>query len=260
MYWGIHGTCMKKNLLNGILAIGILFNVSCKKLDVLEQMRNDDLPHYFSWRDHGIVTPARNQGSYGACGVFAAMAVIEALIKRDSGLDVDLSEQHYINASQTWVETGVNPGTVFEFVRTNGIVTESRLPYQATQTNEIPEGQSDYYISRWGSRPLESLSVDESRQAIKRAVQDYGPIAAAMDIYSDLKNYQGGIYQPDNRAVNRGGHWVVIVGWQNDSSLINGGYWIVKNSFGPAWGEHGFFNIPYNTCNLDRYIFFYAQK
>jgi hypothetical protein len=46
-------------------------------------------------------------------------------------------------------------------------------------------------------------------------------------------------------------HVVVIVGWKDDSSIKNGGYWIVKNSISEEWGYNGFFNIEYGSLNID---------
>jgi C1A family cysteine protease len=50
---------------------------------------------------------------------------------------------------------------------------------------------------------------------------------------------------------DRTNHQVVIVGWKNDNSISNGGYWIIKNSFSSEWGYNGFFNLEYGSLNID---------
>jgi len=215
-------------------------------------------PPAFSWLEQGAVTPAKDQGPFGTCGVFAAMGVTESLVLRASGRTLDLSEQHYLNASDTWVETGVNPGMVFAFIRDHGVVVESRLPYEGQRTGTLPEGEPDVRLSSFGSLALESLPPEERRHRLKELLSTYGPVAVVMDMLSDLRGYRGGLYIPGSSATGDTGHWVVLVGWQDDPGMPNGGCWVVKNSFGPSWGEQGCFRIPYDTAGLDRYVAWYA--
>jgi PKD repeat protein len=58
-------------------------------------------------------------------------------------------------------------------------------------------------------------------------------------------------YYPYPGPVKDSNHFVVIVGWKDDSSIKNGGYWILKNSHGEDWGYDGFFNLEYGSLNID---------
>ena len=53
-------------------------------------------------------------------------------------------------------------------------------------------------------------------------------------------------YYPYIGDYDRTNHQVVIVGWRNDNTISNGGYWIIKNSFSSEWGYNGFFNLEYD--------------
>ena len=46
-------------------------------------------------------------------------------------------------------------------------------------------------------------------------------------------------------------HGVVIVGYDDSN-----GYWIVRNSWGPDWGEgsNGYFKVGYGECRIETYI------
>lgn len=223
--------------------------------DPPDQPLDDGFEASFSWLDEGIMTPAKQQGDYGTCGVFTALGVFEALIKRHSGMDVDLSEQHYINASTTWTESGNSPMQVFSFLRDTGIVVESRLPYEARKTDALPTGPVDFQLSDFGARDLSPTTPEEARRLLKRDLLAYGPLGVAMDLYSDLPAHAGGVYAPSPGAHVTGGHWVVLAGWVDDEEVETGGYWIAKNSNGDAWGDNGFFNIAYHTSNVDRMVY-----
>ena len=82
-----------------------------------------------------------------------------------------------------------------------------------------------------------------------------GPVQAVMQIFSDFFMYDGGIYHKTNTAMNTlvGYHAVRIVGWGQDGRVK---YWKVANSWGPSWGEEGFFRINkgQNECLIEEYV------
>jgi C1A family cysteine protease len=92
-----------------------------------------------------------------------------------------------------------------------------------------------------------------------------GAVSTSIRINDCIKNYAGGIiWDGDENATcgcsNVGGtnHAVAIVGYGVDhSNEICRKYWILKNSWGPEWGEGGFFRLcredmhmPEGMCNI----------
>jgi hypothetical protein len=58
--------------------------------------------------------------------------------------------------------------------------------------------------------------------------------------------WDGDIYRCTNDSgVN---HGVIIAGYSDA-----GGYWIVKNSWGPTWNGDGYFKIGYGECAVEQY-------
>lgn len=251
---------MKCLMFGALLFIGLFTILSCSKNNdddidstIDEVIINDGFAKSFDYRSQNVMT--KTQGPYGSCGVFAAMGVLEALIAIETAQIVDLFEQQYINASTFWnPNMGVNPWTVFQFRIDTAIVIELRLPYQATLTTDLPEGVVDYILNSFEVTNLAPLTADESRKLIKQTLLDHGPVAVAMDITKDLNNYQGDIFNPPSNSPVFGEHWVVIVGWNDDPSVPQGGYWVIKNSDGPNWGEECYLKSPYTVCNVDRYV------
>lgn len=47
-----------------------------------------------------------------------------------------------------------------------------------------------------------------------------------------------------------GGHAMLLVGYVDDDSVVGGGYFIVRNSWGEEWGENGYGKLPYAYVEL----------
>ena len=232
-------------------------------------------PSEFSWRDYegkDWTTPARYQGNCGSCWDFAAVGALESIINIREGianLDPDLSEQYILSClPMSGSCRGGSPYLAFKYIKSssadgnyhNGIIPESCFPYEANDAVPCSWKCKDWEemlvpIADYGTWIPES-SADRDR--IKTEIMEEGPLVTYMDATDDFM--QWGIYHHDpsdyypypGRAGNIN-HCVVLVGWKDDPSITNGGYWIVKNSWGAGWGYEGFFNIEYGSLHIDDY-------
>jgi PKD repeat protein len=103
----------------------------------------------------------------------------------------------------------------------------------------------------------------EDRNAMKTQIMEFGPIVTSMlfTIWNHgpdnleewgYTHHNPTDYYPYPGPVQGTNHQVVLVGWKDDSSITNGGYWIVKNSLSEEWGYDGFFNLEYGSLNIDK--------
>jgi hypothetical protein len=99
---------------------------------------------------------------------------------------------------------------------------------------------------------------------IRRDIYHWGPVTSGFTVHEDFMTWDcKGVYQWDGKSAESGGHAIVIVGWGTEPahSEFNDGdkdmpYWIVRNSWGPEWGDHGYFKIlrGSNHCQIEENI------
>ena len=90
-----------------------------------------------------------------------------------------------------------------------------------------------------------------------------GVVSVSIRINECIKNYKSGIiYDGDGKCgcskILSTNHAVALVGFGRDeTNTVCQEYWIVKNSWGPNWGEGGFFRLckeddkmELGTCNI----------
>jgi C1A family cysteine protease len=198
-------------------------------------------PAVFDWRGQGGVTAVKNQGACGSCWAFCATAAFESQILIHSGPEYDISEQAVLSCNT--VGDGCNGGwmeTAYDIWTADGAVLEECMPYHEVDTEpctrescETADEIAGYYY------------VDDNINDLKTALLD-GPVAAAMAVCTSFSSYTGGCYEDNCTDIN---HGVTIVGW--DDNMCGGeGAWIVKNSWGPDWGDNGYVYMKYGTCYI----------
>merc|ERR1719454_2491722 len=71
-----------------------------------------------------------------------------------------------------------------------------------------------------------------------------GPVVVSLEPKSDLMYYQGGIYESTADEIHqeweRVDHAVLLIGYGEANGKK---YWTLQNSWGPDWGENGFFRM-----------------
>lgn len=222
------------------------------------------LPSSFDWRDvngHAYIGSIRNQGNCGSCYAFGASAAAECTYNFAMGLydanAVDFSESFII-----WCLSTMSPysshfsgcdGADYSYselsaITTEGISYESAFPYADTPT-ACGTHWNDPRVTfdSWHRIACGDIT------AIKTAIMTYGAVDAAVYVGSAFSAYSGGIYNDANTACNGSpcsytpsNHAIALIGW-NDA---NGGYWILRNSWGTGWGESGYMRIAYDAAGV----------
>ncbi|MGI4862785.1 MAG: C1 family peptidase [Janthinobacterium lividum] len=206
------------------------------------------------WRNRNgnHVTPVKDQGGCGSCVSFCTVAVTESMASIEKGQLLDLSEadQHFCSSH------GANCGgwwhpDAFNQIKSRGVCDDAAFPYaSAFPGGNIRSGPPVCRVAPdRNSRLTKITNVIQltSPTAVKNHLTNVGPVAAAFDVYSDFYSYHSGVY----RHVTGGfedSHCVAIIGYSEADQC-----WICKNSWGPGWGDSGFFRIGYGQCKIDAY-------
>jgi hypothetical protein len=85
----------------------------------------------------------------------------------------------------------------------------------------------------------------------KNVLAAKGPMVAGMAVFNDFFSYRTGVYRHTTGAL-AGYHAVSVVGYDDTQQC-----WICKNSWGPGWGDSGWFRIGYGECGMDTQFAFY---
>jgi C1A family cysteine protease/predicted secreted protein len=208
------------------------------------------LPSTFDWCDQNGCTPVKDQGECGSCWAFATVGALESALQLWQGLTTDLAEQYLVSCNTDgwgcnggWWAHDYHQDKIPPSESQAGAVLESSAPYQAL---DIPCGgpySHPYRIVSW--QHVGSSYGIPSVEAIKQAIYTHGPVAVAICVDTAFHNYSGGVFQTNEVCEGDVNHAVLLVGWDDSVQA-----WLLRNSWGPGWGENGYMRIRYGTSNV----------
>jgi C1A family cysteine protease len=191
----------------------------------------------FDWRDHGVVTPIRNQLSCGDCYMFAAMGAYESAYLIQNKQSVDLAEQHLLNCDRKYGCNGGDYGSVWQTMKKTNVDIESNYPYQAKKgTCKYSKPVGDYRVQQYG----QVGSGVSSPAEIKKALCEHGVLATAVNASRMFMGYKSGVFNENARGSTN--HAINIVGWDNSKKA-----WLIRNSWGTGWGMQGYMWIEWGS-------------
>ncbi|XP_050296021.1 cathepsin L isoform X2 [Anthonomus grandis grandis] len=206
------------------------------------------LPDTVDWREHGAVTPVKDQGHCGSCWSFSATGALEGQNFRKTKKLVSLSEQNLIDCSTRYGNNGCNGGLMdnaFRYIKDNGgIDTEESYSYKAE------DEKCHYNPKNKGATDVGFIDIESGNEdALKAAVATVGPVSIAIDAsHEAFQLYSSGVYVDPSCSSQDLDHGVLAVGYGTDEKTGQD-YWLVKNSWGPSWGAEGYIKMARNQDN-----------
>ncbi|XP_054721309.1 cathepsin L-like [Uloborus diversus] len=202
-----------------------------------------EYPTEVDWRKEGLVTEVKDQGKCGSCWAFSSTGSLEGQHKKKTGKLVSLSEQNLVDCASAEGNAGCHGGLIdfaFAYIKKNhGIDTEESYPYVGVDEKCM------FKPTNIGATLTGWVDIEkDNEEHLLKAVATVGPVSVAINAEGyGFMEYKTGVYdvkECDPQGLN---HGVLVVGYGTENGKD---YWIVKNSWGPHWGENGYVKMARN--------------
>ena len=248
--------------------IQLLSLSSCGKLTT-----NKTLPEAVDLRNE--MSTVKNQGSRNTCSCFAATALMEYLILKKTGKEIDLSEayNYWLGKSKALdsdytrkVYKDMDGLAGYLAVRAYmfGSMQESEWPYESKNWLTTGNPACEYIDGKpttvcfTGLPPKNAKTLPYKIAPIfikpedisKFILKEKKPVVYnLLWINKAVDHKTGTMRMPTEEEIKTGaGHVVLLVGYNSKTKQF-----IFRNSWGPNWGDHGYGTIP------EQYILKYGE-
>lgn len=258
--------------------------VQTMQMTELHMITNGPLPESFDSRERwrGLIQPIKDQRDCASSWAFSTTALAsDRLAIQSLGTEVlALSPQQLLscqNRGQRACEGG-HLDKAWYYLRKTGVTTEDCFPYASGKNGEkiqcpfkIPVGsESKKVVCPNGEEGMLYHStppyrVGPKEEEIMREIFYNGPVQATFRVHEDFFSYKSGVYRYSQMSsflhqdafTEEGWHSVRIIGWGTeiiDERPVK--FWLCANSWGPWWGESGYFRIVRgeNECDIEMFI------
>lgn len=186
-------------------------------------------------------TPIKEQFG-GTCTAFGLAAAIENSIHAQK----ELSERHLWNMYQQFsVYSAMTAALAHPITELKYWISDDSLP---TDPN---------YLKYAKTKLVKSTELEDNLSQVTTALAAGKPVYVGMSVPTDLASCRTVIR--NTTTVTSGGHALAVVGFKKDPAFLGGAYIILKNSWGPDCGDHGYLYFPIGLCDRsDMYCIFWS--
>jgi C1A family cysteine protease len=209
-------------------------------------------------------SPIENQLSLGSCTAHAGIGMVEYFTRRAFGEYTDASRLFLYKVTRNllgWIgDTGAYLRTTMAALTLFGAPPEEFWPYTISDYEKEPTPFLYAYAQNYQAISYYRLDPpgtprDKLLDRIKKYLKAGLPSMFGFTVYSSYTQAQqtGKIPFPVKGDKRVGGHAVMAVGYDDDMKITNAcedkvettGALLIRNSWGPDWGEGGYGWLPY---------------
>ena len=219
-------------------------------------------PAYFDARNGFSVNPIGTPGDQDRCNacvgfatIAAAQAAVAAVLRKPgNAVQMSVQDLQYDCPSvNSFCSEPIRLPEAMRRISQKQPVREECLRYNAHSINV--GALCTYTCSSPGPDPLAGQGTFKSRDVkdaieAQKHIRRYGGVVSGIHVNMDhfkafFKQDRKGIYRGSPKGSPLIGHAVMLIGYSNDDE-----YWIAKNSFGPGFGDGGFFRIAFDAAGV----------
>jgi hypothetical protein len=222
-------------------------------------------PSSIDWRNRWgwpWITSIRDQNGCEACWLFAAVALVESMVRIEHCVWPWYSEGDvHKGMHATCCQCG-NAENALDWIKNNSAADPGCFAWPVTASGCSGCGGT-------GGGPYDAIAYTPTPDRAGRSVRipaythvgnvsdqkkwldTVGPLVCGMTVWTDFFYYGSGVYHKQamvggNPNKIEGGHVMLVVGYDDGLNC-----WIVKNSWGSSWGDSGFVKIGYGEVDID---------
>lgn len=210
------------------------------------------------------MTTVEQQGGTSSCVANAVAGAYEYLVKQHRDDDAYDVSRLFIYFNARAVGGDVDPregpaledegsmiGAAIEGLKRYGACSEATWPFEEDSVNEAPSDEAFDEASAFLVEEVEQ--VPTNLIAWKSALAEGNPIIFGINLFEsfDAQRRPGMVPSPSPEEVAReehGGHAMLCVGYSDRDNVF-----IVRNSWGDAWGDNGYCYMPYTYLMNPRF-------
>lgn len=222
-----------------------------------QRFQSKDLPPKVDLRKH--FTAIEAQGETNSCTANAVAGAYEYIVKRHLGEEAYDASRMFVYYNARALDPSYGPiedqgsmiGIAVKGLKEYGVCSEETWPFDQANVNEKPsdpayEEAAKFLIEDYAVVPTDLF-------AWKHCLAEGYPIVFGLELYNSFDQHRtkGLVPEPTPNEVQReehAGHAMVCVGYSDKDEVF-----IVRNSWGPEWGDGGYCYIPYNYVMNPKY-------
>ena len=203
-----------------------------------------------------------DQGRIGACTANAASGLLGYYLRRAMGKDNVASRMFIYKGTRDLMQAKGDSGA---YIRTTmgalalfGACPEKYWEYDESALDAAPPAfcysfAQNYQAMTYFRLDEKSVGIPKMEKAdvllaIKETIAQGIPAMFGFAVFESIKEANGGkIPYPARGEKQLGGHAVLCVGYDDEMAIGSSkGAFIIRNSWGEAWGEKGYGYLPYD--------------